>query len=134
MATSELIEALQALAHERKIDEFDLIERLEESLAKSYRNILDLANDARVIIDRATGNIYVYEMVPVGEPDEETGEYSEFEERDVTPSDVSRIAAQNAKSVINSIVRDAGRRSIYEEFANRVGDLVTGTEIGRAHV
>ena len=39
----------------------------------------------------------------------------------------SRIAAQNAKSVISSIVREAGRQSIYEEFAGRVGDLVTGT-------
>ena len=127
MATSELIEALQMLAHERKIDEFYLIERLEESLAKSYQHILDLEWDARVTIDRETGKIYVYELVPVGEPDEETGEYSEFEERDVTPSDVSRIAAQNAKSVISSIVRDAGRQSIYEEFSHRIGDLVTGT-------
>ena len=92
MATSELIEALQALAHERKIDEFYLIERLEQSLAKSYERILDLEWDARVTIDRQTGKIYVYELVPVGEPDEETGEYSEFEERDVTPDDVSRIA------------------------------------------
>lgn len=127
MATSELIEALQALAHERKIDEFYLIERLEASLAKSYQNILDLEWDARVTIDRQTGKIYVYEMVPVGEPDEETGEYTEFEERDVTPDDVSRIAAQNAKNVISSIVREAGRQSIYEEFSDRVGDLVTGT-------
>lgn len=127
MATSELIEALQALAHERKIDEFYLIERLEASLAKSYQNILDLEYDARVIIDRNTGHIYVYELVPVGEPDEETGEYTEFEERDVTPDDVSRIAAQNAKNVIVSIVREAGRQSIYEEFSDRVGDLVTGT-------
>ena len=39
MATSELIEALQALAHERKIDEFYLIERLEQSLAKSASSI-----------------------------------------------------------------------------------------------
>lgn len=127
MATSELIEALQALAHERKIDEFYLIERLEASLAKSYQNILDLEYDARVIIDRNTGRIYVYELVPVGEPDEETGEYTEFEERDVTPKDVSRTAAQNAKNVIASIVREAGRQSIYEEFSDRVGDLVTGT-------
>ena len=127
MATSELIEALQALAHERKIDEFYLIERLEASLAKSYQNILDLEYDARVIIDRNTGRIYVYELIPVGEPDEETGEYTEFEERDVTPDDVSRIAAQNAKNVIASIVREAGRQSIYEEFSDRVGDLVTGT-------
>lgn len=129
MADEELslIEALQALAHERKIDEFYIIERLEESLAKSYERILDLEYDARVTIDRQTGRIYVYELVPVGEPDEETGEYSEFEERDVTPNGVSRIAAQNAKSVIASIVRDATRKSIYEEFSDRVGDLITGT-------
>ena len=127
MATSQLIEALQDLAHERRIDEFYLIERLEESLAKSYQHILDLEWDARVTIDRQTGKIYVYELVPVGDPDEETGEFTEFEERDVTPPDVSRIAAQNAKSVIAAIVRDAGRQSIYEEFSNRVGDLVTGT-------
>lgn len=122
-----LIEALQMLAHERKIDEFYIIERLEESLAKSYERILDLEYDARVTIDRQTGNIYVYELVPVGEPDEETGEYSEFEERDVTPENTSRIAAQNAKSVIASIVRDATRKGIYEEFSDRVGDLITGT-------
>lgn len=127
MAASELIEALQALAHERKIDEFYLIDRLEASLAKSYQHILDLDYDARVTIDRNTGKIYVYELVPVGEPDPETGEYTEFEERDVTPDDVSRIAALNAKNVIGSIVRDAGRQSIYEEFSSRVGDLVTGT-------
>ncbi|RNL21739.1 antitermination protein NusA [Slackia faecicanis] len=121
------MEALQALAHEKKIDEFYLIERLEASLAKSYQNILDLEWDARVTIDRTTGRIYVYELVPVGEPDEETGEYSEFEERDVTPNDVSRIAAQNAKGVIAAMVREAGRQSIYEEFSDRVGDIVTGT-------
>lgn len=129
MADSDysLIDALQMLAHERKIDEFYIIERLEESLAKSYERILDLDYDARVTIDRQTGNIYVYELVPVGEPDPETGEYAEFEERDVTPDNTSRIAAQNAKGVISSIVRDATRKSIYEEFSDRVGDLITGT-------
>nr|WP_194950472.1 transcription termination factor NusA [Parvibacter caecicola] len=122
-----MIEALQALAHERKIDEFYLIERLEQSLAKSYERILDLEWDASVTIDRQTGKIYVYELVPVGEPDPETGEYAEFEERDVTPADVSRIAAQNAKGVIATLVREAGRQNIYQEFAGRIGDLVTGT-------
>lgn len=127
MASSELIEALQMLAHERKIDEFYLIERLEASLARSYERILNLKWDARVTIDRVSGKIYVYELVGQGEPDDETGEYPEYIERDVTPADVSRIAAQNAKSVISSIVREAGRQTIYEEFRQRVGDLVTGT-------
>ena len=66
MATSELIEALQALAHERKIDEFYLIERLEQSLAKSYERILDLEWDARVTIDRQTGKIYVRDLRGIG--------------------------------------------------------------------
>ncbi len=122
-----LIEALQALAHERRIDEFYLIDKLEASLAKSYKEILNLEHDARVTIDRSTGRIYVYELVPVGEPDEETNTYTEFTERDVTPEDVSRIAAQNARTVIATVVREAGRQSIYEEFSKRVGDLVTGT-------
>ncbi len=122
-----LIEALQALAHERRIDEFYLIDKLEASLAKSYKEILKLEHAARVTIDRSPGRIYVYELVPVGEPDEETNTYTEFTERDVTPEDVSRIAAQNARTVIATVVREAGRQSIYEEFSKRVGDLVTGT-------
>lgn len=127
MAGSELIEALHALAKERKIDELYLVERLEASLAKSYQHILYLDNDCRVIISRETGKIYVYELVPVGEPDEETGEYSEFEEVDVTPSDVSRTAAQAAKSVLSQLVREAGRRAIYEEFSDRTYELISGT-------
>lgn len=128
---SSLIDALQALAHEKRIDEVYLIERLEESLAASYKRTLKLDNDVRVIIDRKGGEIYVLEKVPVGDPDPETGEYSEFEERDVTPDDVSRFAAQNAKAVIRSLVRDAARQSIYEEFADRIGDIVMGTVLQR---
>lgn len=122
-----LIDALQALAHERKIDEFYIIEKLEESLAKSYEKILGLVNPARVTIDRKSGRIYVYELVPVGDYNEETDEWDDYEEVDITPDDVSRIAAQNAKGVIAGIVRDATRQAIYEEFSERVGDLITGT-------
>lgn len=125
--SNNLITALQALAHEKKIDELYIIERLEESLAKSYEKILKLVNPCRVTIDRASGKIYVYELIPVGDYNEETDEWDDYEEVDITPSDVSRIAAQNAKGVISTIVRDAARQSIYEEFSKRVGDLVTGT-------
>jgi len=127
MMASDLVAALEALAQEKNIDEIYLLERLEQSLAKSYENVLNLEWDAKVTIDRESGEIYVYELVPIGEPDEETGEYSAFEEHDVTPKDVSRIAAQNAKNVILSIVRDAGRQQIFAEFSDRKGELVTGT-------
>ncbi len=127
--SSELnvMDALRTLAQEKGIDEYDMLDKLEQSLASTYQRILDLENATRVTIDRESGRIYVYELVPVGEWDEEAGEVPEYEERDVTPADVSRIAAQNAKSVITSIIRDAERERIFEEYADRIGESVTGT-------
>jgi len=127
--SSELnvMDALRALAQEKGIDEYDMLDKLEQSLASTYQRILDLENPTRVTIDRETGRIYVYELVPVGEWDEEAGEEPVYEERDVTPPDVSRFAAQNAKSVITSIIRDAERERIFEEYADRIGESVTGT-------
>lgn len=124
---SEMMEALELLCQEKHIDQLYLIDRLEQSLAKSYADVLHLPFGARVTIDRATGHVYVYELVPRGEEDPETGEYSEFDEVDVTPPGTSRIAAQHAKAEIRSIVRNAARVQIYEEFSQRVGDIITGT-------
>ncbi|WP_455136395.1 transcription termination factor NusA [Thermophilibacter sp.] len=124
---SEMMAALEQLCGERHIDQLYLLDRLEQSLAKSYADVLHLPFGARVTIDRATGHVYVYELVPKGEPDPETGEYAEFDEVDVTPPDTSRIAAQHAKAEIRAIVRNAARVQIYEEFSQRVGDIITGT-------
>ncbi len=123
---SELMEALSALAAEKKIDEIYLLEKLEQSLSKSYKSIMYLDYDPRVTIDRNTGKIYVFEQVPVGEPDEETGEYTEFEERDVTPNNVSRIAAQNVKKCLVDILREHEKQELYEEFEERIGELISG--------
>ncbi len=124
---SEMMEALELLCQEKHIDQLYLLDRLEQSLAKSYADVLHLPFGARVTIDRATGKVYVYELVPKGEPDPETDEYIEFDEVDVTPPGTSRIAAQHAKSEIKAIVRNAARVQIYEEFSQRVGDIITGT-------
>ena len=124
---SEMMETLELLCQEKHIDQLYLLDRLEQSLAKSYADVLHLPFGARVTIDRASGRVYVYELVPKGEEDPETGEYSEFDEVDVTPPGTSRIAAQHAKAEIRAIVRNAARVQIYEEFSQRVGDIVTGT-------
>ena len=97
---SQLMEALELLCQERHIDQLYLLDRLEQSLAKSYADVLHLPFGARVTIDRQTGKVYVYELVPKGEEDPETGEYTEFDEFYVTPADTSRIAAQHAKAEI----------------------------------
>jgi N utilization substance protein A len=121
--SSELMDALRQLAREKNIDEYEMLDKLESQLAATYRRIMDLENDTRVLIDRETGRIYVYELIPVGGTEEEP----EFEERDITPADVSRIAAQAAKNVIMSSIREAEREKIYDEYADRVGESVTGT-------
>jgi len=73
----------------------------------------------------------------------ETGEYNEPEEpeidpevlepyrdqietRDVTPEDFGRIAAQTAKQVIYQRIREAERQMMFEEYRDRVGELITG--------
>ncbi|HEV7958398.1 MAG TPA: transcription termination factor NusA, partial [Acidimicrobiales bacterium] len=48
-------------------------------------------------------------------------------EWDATPEDFGRIAAQTAKQVLMQLIRDIQRRQMYEEFANREGDIVSGT-------
>jgi N utilization substance protein A len=75
--------------------------------------------------------------------DPETGEYrepeepeldpeilapyeSQIESRDVTPDNFGRIAAQTAKQVIYQRIREAERQMMYDEFKDRVGELITG--------
>lgn len=124
---SEMIDALMQLCQDKHIDELYLLDRLEQSLAESYAKVLKLDWGAKVTIDRASGKIYVYELEPIDDSMDEEGNYTEFNEIDVTPKDASRIAARAAKDEINNIVRNAARVEIYEEFSARIGDIITGT-------
>jgi len=76
-------------------------------------------------IDPETG-----EMTEPGEPeiDQDTlAEYGDqIPERDVTPEGFGRIAAQTAKQVIFQRIREAERDKVYEEYRDRVGELITG--------
>ena len=54
---SEMMEALMALCQEKHIDELYLIDQLEQSLAKSYAEVMHLQDGARVTIDRETGKV-----------------------------------------------------------------------------
>lgn len=128
---NEMMEALMALCHERHIDELYLLDRLEQSLAKSYSELdpQKFPYGAKVTIDRTSGKFFLYRLEPVGEENPETGEYDEFEEVAVDDPGISRIAALHAKSEIAAISRNAARQLIYEEFSQRIGDIITGTVI-----
>ena len=76
-------------------------------------------------VDPETGNVIEPET-PEIDP-ELLAEYEDqIQTRDVTPSDFGRIAAQTAKQVIYQRIREAERQITYEEYQDRVGELVTG--------
>ena len=78
--SSELMDALTQLAREKNIDEYEMLDKLEQQLATTYQRMMDLENQTRVTLDRETGRIYVYELIPIGGTEEEP----EFEEKDIT--------------------------------------------------
>jgi len=128
--SSDLMDALRALAREKNIDEMEMLDEIEKAIATAYKRSPDVMDhmedpdsDLRAVIDRESGRIYLYELVRIGGTDEEPI----VSERDITPKDVSRYAAQAAKSVITSSIRTAERDRIFEEYADRVGESVTGT-------
>jgi N utilization substance protein A len=81
--------------------------------------------DEETTIDPETG-----EMREPEEPEIDPAKFAEYrdqiEERDVTPDDFGRIAAQTAKQVILQRIREAERDMMYEEYRDRVGELITG--------
>jgi len=81
--------------------------------------------DANTTIDPETG-----EEVEPTEPEIDPAMFEQYsdqiDERDVTPEDFGRIAAQTAKQVILQRIREAERDMMFEEYQDRVGELITG--------
>src|ERR671936_2336383 len=105
-----------------RVDELLLPPDLEEQL-------LDEAEEAATLeerrVDPETGEVIIPEA-----PDIDPARLAEFEDqietRDVTPHDFGRIAAQTAKQVILQRIREAERDMMFEEYRDRVGELITG--------
>ena len=150
----EIIEAIKQIEREKGIDSETLLVALEDALLAAYKKTPDAAEFARVDIDRDTGEMHVFQLIlPEGEelrtlpreepvipegvdpaeyepppPDVDWAAYddSEIEAIDVTPDNFGRIAAQTAKQVILQRIREAEREMMYDEYVDRVGDVVTG--------
>jgi len=110
--------ALRQIEREKGIKTETMLEALEAALLAAYRKNYNVEFDARVEIN-PEGGIHVFAL----KTDEETDEVTEEE---VTPKDFGRIAAQTAKQVIFQRMREAERDIMYDEYHERVGDIVTG--------
>ncbi len=111
--------ALRSVEREKDIAFEALVEAIESALLTAYRQSDATANDARVEIDRTTGEVTVFAR----EYDAETGSVREWED---TPDDFGRVAASTARQVIVQRLREASSDITYGEFAGHEREVVLG--------
>ncbi|HEX6257493.1 MAG TPA: transcription termination factor NusA [Euzebyales bacterium] len=114
------IPTLRMMEREKGLGFETIVEALESALASAYKRSHADAEDARVTIDRDSGDVTIFAQ----ELDEAGHVVREWED---SPSDFGRIVAQTAKQVLMQRLREAERELTYGEYSGREGDLVTGT-------
>lgn len=138
---TDFLDALHDLEKEKGISVEILLEAIEAALLSAYKRNFGSLQNARVIIDRDTGEFKVFSqrmvVQDVTDSRQEISlqeaksikpsyELEDVVESEVTPKNFGRIAAQTAKQVVVQRIREAERNIIYEEFANREDDIITG--------
>lgn len=140
----EILLVAEAVANEKGVSKAVIFDAIEAALASAARKKHDLEIDARVSIDQKTGEYETFRVWHVVDDDEEI----EFPDQQITVTEArqqdadlnsgdcieekienpgfGRIAAQAAKQVIVQKVREAEREQVYEEYANRSGELIGG--------
>ncbi|MAI60873.1 MAG: transcription termination/antitermination protein NusA [Micavibrio sp.] len=141
----ELLQVADNVAREKNIDREIVLEAMEEAIQKAGRSKYGHDHDIRANIDRSGGDITLKRYREVVENDAEIenetaqlplddakkikkdAEVGEFLIDELPPLDFGRIAAQTAKQVIMQKVREAERARQYQEFKDKVGEIVNGS-------
>ena len=138
----ELLQMADVLAREKGIDRDDVLQAMEYAIARAGRSKYGPQYDVRATIDRKTGEIKMARYTTVVETVEEEGAQISLQDAHkinpdlklgdeivdpLPPMDFGRIAAQTAKQVIVQKVRDAERVRQYNDFKDKVGEIVHGT-------
>jgi N utilization substance protein A len=139
---NELQAILNYMERDRGIDREVLIMALESSIQAAARRSVTTDGDIRISIDRETFDIKAFSdkhvVEEVEDPETEISLDEAVKEkhdvvlgdvisREITVQNLGRIAAQTAKQAIMQKIRQAERDIVFEEYKDRVGDIVTGT-------
>jgi N utilization substance protein A len=142
MATDEILEALRNIAREKSVDRQLLVETLQIGLLSAAKKKYATAADVEVGFDDISGEIRVRvhkKVVQVaidmaGEIDLEealeldpTARLGSTIPVEVPIAEMGRNAIQAAKQVLVQRVREAERENVYEEYVDRVGQVLSGT-------
>ena len=137
----ELLQVADAVAREKNIEKDHVLDAMEQAIQKAGRSKYGHEHDIRARIDRKSGDIHLMRYLEVVETVENEAtqidlakakrkksdaKIGDFLVDDLPPIDFGRIAAQTAKQVIVQKVREAERDRQYEEYKDRVGDIVNG--------
>jgi N utilization substance protein A len=138
----ELMEAMAQIAREKSVDKAILVETLEAGLLSAGRKRFGQTADIHVKFDEPSGKILMrlkrrivedagdlaqeidLEEAQQSDPDARVGQ--EFTQ-ELTLEDLGRNAIAAAKQVLVQRVREAERERIYEDYHDRVGEMVRGT-------
>ncbi|MDC4233018.1 transcription termination factor NusA [Actinomyces sp. B33] len=112
--------ALRMVETEKGVALDTLVDAIEEALLKAYHNIPGAISQARIEIDKRTGRVTVMAM----DEDEDGNPIGEFDD---TPKNFGRIAQSTARSVIMQRLRDVDDQRVLGDFADRQGQIITGT-------
>ena len=137
----EMLQVADTVAREKSIDREEVLEAMEQAIQKAARSRYGQEHDIRAEIDRKTGGIQLKRYIEVAELIEnhvtqvtlekarETdpgADIGDFLIEPLPPIEFGRIAAQTAKQVIVQKVREAERGRQYEEYKDRVSEVVNG--------
>lgn len=138
---TDFLGALIEIEKEKNIDKEVIFEALEASLETACRKNFSPDQQVKVKIDRNTGEVEVFLQLEVVEevldPEIEISvedareksihyEVGDFIDVQVTPRDFDRIAAQTAKQVVVQKLREAERDQLFDEYATKEREIVTG--------
>jgi len=138
----ELMQIADAVAREKSIDKKIVIDAMADSIEKAAKSRYGLETNIRADINEKTGEIKLQRLLEVVETVEdfetqidlasavkrnEAAKVGDHIGELLPPMDFGRIAAQSAKQVIVQKVRDAERDRQFEEFKDRVGEIINGT-------
>src|SRR5262250_1083743 len=122
--SQEIIEAVREIERDKGIEEGALVAALEDALLAAYKKTPGATRHATVEMDEG-GDFRVFSDDDLDVDWSQVPEHLVSRE-DVTPDNFGRIAAQTAKQVILQRIREAEREMMYDEYIDRVGEVVTG--------
>ncbi len=143
MKLNDFMTAMQAIESDRQLSKEIVVDALQEALSKAFRKHIEIPDAlVRVAVDDENGEIKVFQqraVVETVEDDEleislndakrinEALELGDVVEEEVNIADFGRAAVILAKNVMKQKIREAEKLAVYEEYCDKVEEMIFGT-------